>query len=82
MVNRRSFFQKIATAVAVLALAPQIAFRQKLALPEAPLGDFWLGHDLIARVTSEAYREWQQQLIADNPFYAEMDRAYEIPLGV
>jgi hypothetical protein len=33
MNSRRSFFKRIAAAVAVVALAPQLAFRQKLALP-------------------------------------------------
>lgn len=43
--KRRSFLRRIATAVAIVALAPEIAFRKTLELPDvpmAPIGDFWM----------------------------------------
>lgn len=39
MNTRRSFFQRLAGAVAAVALAPEIAFRAKLELPKI------IGHD-------------------------------------
>ena len=59
--------------VAIVAFAPEIAFRQKLALPalDESIGDFWLETRCIQRVQSEAYLEWRKTVL--------VDRAYDTP---
>jgi len=36
MITKRSFFRKLAQAAGIVALAPQLAFRLRPKLPEAP----------------------------------------------
>lgn len=47
MIGRRSFFKKFSAIVAIVALAPEIAFRYRPELPAAPPLDL---HELIERV--------------------------------
>lgn len=70
MFSRRAFGKRLAAIVVAVALAPEIAFRQKLALPES-IGDFWLETRCIQRVQSEAYLEWRKTVL--------VDRAYDTP---
>jgi len=55
MNSRRSFFSRIAGAVATIALAPEIAFRAKLDVPK--LKAFWVETECYARCYDEGYLE-------------------------
>lgn len=63
MNSRRTFFSKLASLVAVVALAPEIAFGAKLELPKADepkveaVEFFWMQTDRISACYSDDYLE-------------------------
>lgn len=61
MTNRRSFFSRLARAAAIIALAPQIAFRAPkivVALEQEPkLLSFWMEINPLTRCYSDEYLE-------------------------
>lgn len=65
MIARRAFFKRFGAVLAIVALAPELCFRQKLCFAELeqPIGDFWLSQDCISRVQSEAYLDWRNSLV-------------------
>jgi len=62
MNSRRSFFKTLASVVAAVAIAPEIAFRRKLELPEAkPIsGDLWICYTYD--ITSKIWKQHEQML--------------------
>jgi hypothetical protein len=68
--TRRSFFKRIAGLVAIVAIAPELAFRAKLALPAAEdvavstetLGAFWTQTERHSVCVSAAYEEYMEKL--------------------
>lgn len=93
MNTRRSFFKKIATAIAIVALAPEIAFRTKIAPTQAALEPvlFWIETKRVSRFTSKGYDEMIKQIgnrlseglnqnYHDHLHYATIDRAYKQPI--
>lgn len=59
MNSRRSFFSKVASLVAVIVLAPEIAFGTKLKMPKAEpeLVSFWMQTDRISACYSDEFLE-------------------------
>ena len=56
MNSRRSFFKTIASVVAAVAIAPEIAFRSKLELPAVTGWDVVTGWDIVGdEITCLAY---------------------------
>lgn len=55
--KRRAFFQSLAKAAAIVALAPQLAFRVKPEIPQAPkeLVAFWCQTTRLARSYDDDY---------------------------
>lgn len=51
--TRRSFFARMGAAIATIALAPELAFRAKLALPEVE--KFWTQDQCHSRSYNEGY---------------------------
>lgn len=64
MINRRSFFRFIASAVSAVALAPEIAFKRSLPLSSAKLIPIWVQTSRIACCYSDDYIKALQSLIA------------------
>lgn len=72
MNTRRSFFKRLAILVATVAIAPEIAFRTKLALPAAAvpaetpaLIPFWLQTSERSLYYSPAYKAWLETMLAE-----------------
>lgn len=55
--SRRSFFKRLATAVAIVALAPEIAFKPKRE-PEIALTPYWTQSERWTACYSDAYQEF------------------------
>jgi hypothetical protein len=51
--NRRGFFKRVATAVAIIALAPEIAFNRKLMVTPDP--EFWSVTSRVVSYTDDKY---------------------------
>jgi hypothetical protein len=62
MIGRRSFFKRIAAAVAVVALAPQLAFRQNLDLPSGQFYTFEVNRNVLP---GESIDAWIQRQISE-----------------
>jgi len=64
MHSRRSFFSRLGAMVAVVALAPQIAFARKLEAPRLDqAAPFWYQTTRWSRCVSDSYRETLQRLL-------------------
>ncbi len=71
MFNRRSFFKRVVAVVAVVAMAPEIAFNRRLQLVGAPLEQltpFWTQTSRWARAQSQAYLDWQIYQVTDTAY--------------
>lgn len=73
MNSRRSFFKRLASIVAVVSLAPEIAFARKLeateisnlAATEGSNNIFWLETSRIQICRSAAYEEYRAKVMAE-----------------
>jgi hypothetical protein len=70
MITRRSFFRRVVAVATVIALAPEIAFRSKMAeriRQDFTVSKFWFETNRIHSVQSEAYLKWRQLVIQSSP---------------
>lgn len=75
MTSRRSFFKRLASIVAVVAIAPEIAFARKLeTAPGAISPDtipFWFQTTRVSRYVDSEYRKVFEQFLMDNENFRE-----------
>lgn len=69
--KRRSFFKRLATAAAIVALAPQLCFRQRLQLPDASNLELLPWQDHFGNMLT------QMLLVAKQNLYVMAERGYE-----
>lgn len=70
--NRRGFFKGLAQAVAIISLAPRLAFKapalsvKVMEVPVAQVVPFWFESNRYSLCTDKVYREWLKKLSEQN----------------
>lgn len=71
MQTRRSFFKRAVAIVAIVALAPEIAFRAKLSLPKTQDFEnipYWMETSRIQHVYDDKYLKWRELIMAGRTY--------------
>ena len=81
MRSRRSFFSRVAAVIAIVALAPEIAFGRKLDFADMPVVDwkslaFWTENESLSEFYTERYIEFINEVTKDT-LKREMIKFYE-----